>query len=185
MLAGAAQREPDVDPRCDRASGEADLMLLREPAGVRHLPCGGDTRAEAPGERENRRQRGRAADPASDAEDERRGVERRGKPLGQRTFLLHAHARGRHAHRQTLHARDAGAIRARGMQNPRPDRRHLGPRVRQDRRDDGAAERRLHLPHAPLAVDVEIDRVAGEPQPEPGRDARREVAAADAGRQQH
>ena len=57
--------------------------------------------------------------------------------------------------------------------------------ARRDQRDDAAAEGGLVLQHAALGVDGQIDAFAGEAEPEPRGDARRDVASEHRRRQDH
>ena len=93
----------------------------------------------------DRRQPVRPADPAPDAEHERRRLERAPAVVVERPRRRRrARAHGTDRHGERLDHHRPGGIGPRGRQHARAHRRHLGPRVRQDRRDDGAAERRLH-----------------------------------------
>ena len=182
MLGRAAERDGDVEARRDGTAGQPHLVLLREPAQVGHVARGGNRRPELRRERRDRRQRRRPADAASDAEHDVRRLEGRAGGVAERALLPHAHARRHRGHGEALHHGAPGRVRPCRAQDPRPHGRHLRPRPGEDRRHDRAAEGGLHLAHAALGVEVQVDRVAGQPEAEPRRDARREVAAARARR---
>src|SRR5439155_19042175 len=91
VLHRAARAERDVDARRDRAAGETDLVLLRQPAGIGDVARGGDRRAEARRSVPDGRQTAGAADALPDAEYEASAVER-GSRVGEGVPTERRHA---------------------------------------------------------------------------------------------
>ena len=177
----------DVELRGDGATGHADLVLFGQPAGVGDVARGAE--GAAPARRRAPATTGRFSAPPmpyADA-DHRRAPLRARRRARPRSLRDDADAIGDRDRRRgsTTSARRARRAPHPAAQHAGAHRRHLRLRARGDQRHDAAAESGLVLEHAAFVVERQVDALAGQAEPEPGGDARRDVASEHRRRQDH
>ena len=185
MVESPANADGQIDRRGDGAPADADLQLLRQPAGVHHIAGSGDRGVQRAGQFPQRRHifgAGAHPQPQHDA----------GAGQFQPLVILlkflpyqpHISAAERRIGRAFQHHRGGGIGRGRGQQAG-PQRHQIGQRLGEDGRHHIAPQCRFELHQPPIVVDFQIDGVPGQPQLQPGGQPGGQIAPVSGGGEQH